>query len=95
MTKPTKAAKPGVAMSAMDAIYHRRSVRDYAPRTIGQPVIRALLDAAGPLGILLGTLDTVLPTSDEGVVSANCRRWEAIALVAMQAATLCPELSNL
>jgi nitroreductase len=46
MTKPPKAAQPEVSMSAMDAIYHRRSVRDYAPRTIGQAVIRTLLDAA-------------------------------------------------
>ena len=46
MTKPPKAAKPEVSMSAMDAIYHRRSVRDYAPRTIDQAVIRSLLDAA-------------------------------------------------
>ena len=33
-------------MSAMDAIYHRRSVRDYVPGKIDQPVIRSLLDAA-------------------------------------------------
>jgi nitroreductase len=33
-------------MSAMDAIYHRRSVRDYAPEKIDQNVIRSLLDAA-------------------------------------------------
>ena len=33
-------------MSAMDAIHHRRAVRDYAPRAIGRAVIRALLDAA-------------------------------------------------
>jgi len=33
-------------MSAMDAIYHRRAVRHYAPQTIDQAVIRALLDAA-------------------------------------------------
>jgi nitroreductase len=46
MTKQSKAAKPEDSMSAMDAIYHRRSVRDYAPRTIGQAVIRTLLDAA-------------------------------------------------
>jgi nitroreductase len=46
MTKHPKAANPEVAMSAMDAIYRRRSVRNYTPRTIGQDVIRALLDAA-------------------------------------------------
>jgi len=28
MTKHPKAAKPEVAMSAVDAIYHRRSVRN-------------------------------------------------------------------
>jgi nitroreductase len=46
MTTPKKAAKPGVSMSALDAIYHRRSVRNYAPQTIDQAVIRTLLDAA-------------------------------------------------
>jgi nitroreductase len=46
MIKPPKAAKPEVPMSAMDAIYHRRAVRDYTPQTIGQAVIRTLLDAA-------------------------------------------------
>jgi nitroreductase len=33
-------------MSTLDAIYHRRSVRNYTPRTIDQAVIRTLLDAA-------------------------------------------------
>ena len=33
-------------MSAMDAIYHHRSVCDYAPGQIDQAVIRSLLDAA-------------------------------------------------
>ena len=46
MTKPPKAAQTEVSMSAMDAIYHRRSVRDYTPQTIGQAVILTLLDAA-------------------------------------------------
>ena len=46
MIKPPKAAKPEVSMSAMDAIYHRRAVRDYTPQTIDQAVIRTLLDAA-------------------------------------------------
>ena len=46
MTKPQKASKPAVSISTLDAIYHRRSVRNYTPRTIGQDVIRALLDAA-------------------------------------------------
>jgi nitroreductase len=46
MTKPPKAAKAEVSISAMDAIYHRRAVRNYTPRIIGQAVIRALLDAA-------------------------------------------------
>jgi nitroreductase len=46
MTKLPKAAKTGVPMGAMDAIHHRRSVRDYAPRTVAQTVIRTLLDAA-------------------------------------------------
>jgi len=46
MTKSQETGRPQVSVSAMDAIYHRRSVRDYAPRTIGRDVIRALLDAA-------------------------------------------------
>ena len=46
MSEHPKAAKPEVAMSVMEAIYHRRSVRNYAPRAIGQAEIRALLDAA-------------------------------------------------
>src|SRR5271157_5081741 len=46
MNNPQKATKPEVPMSVMDAIYHRRAVRDYTPRTIGQAVIRKLLDAA-------------------------------------------------
>jgi nitroreductase len=46
MTNPRKAAEPEVSMSALDAIYHRRAVRDYTPRTIDQAVIRTLLDAA-------------------------------------------------
>ena len=46
MTNPKKASKPEVSMSALDAIYHRRSVRDYAPLAMDQAVIRTLLDAA-------------------------------------------------
>jgi nitroreductase len=46
VNKPQKAAKPEVPMSVMDAIYHRRAVRNYTPRTIAQAVIRKLLDAA-------------------------------------------------
>ncbi len=46
MNTLSKAAKPEVPMSVMDAIYHRRAVRDYTPRTIDQAVIRTLLDAA-------------------------------------------------
>ena len=46
MNDPKKSAKIEVSMSGMDAIYHRRSVRDYAPGKINQTVIRSLLDAA-------------------------------------------------
>jgi nitroreductase len=46
MTNPRKTPKPVVSMSALDAIYHRRAVRDYVPRTIDQAVILGLLDAA-------------------------------------------------
>ncbi len=41
-----KAAKPEVSLSALDAIYLRRSVRNYTPRIIERAIIRALLDAA-------------------------------------------------
>ncbi len=34
------------SMSAMDAIYHRRAIRDYAPGKIDEAVIRKLLDVA-------------------------------------------------
>lgn len=44
MTQTT--AKPEASMSAMDTIFHRRAVRDYAPQNIDQAVIRMLLDAA-------------------------------------------------
>jgi nitroreductase len=33
-------------MSTLDAIYHRRSVRNYLPQSIDRAVVRALLDAA-------------------------------------------------
>ena len=46
MTTSQKTAKPDVSMSAMDAIYHRRAVRNYTPRIIDQSIIRTLLDAA-------------------------------------------------
>jgi nitroreductase len=46
VTNPPKAAKPEVSMSVLDAIYHRRSVRNYMPRAIEQAVVRSLLDAA-------------------------------------------------
>ena len=46
MNNLQKAVKPEVPMSVMDAIYHRRAVRDYTPRLIAQAVIRKLLDAA-------------------------------------------------
>ena len=39
----TKAQRP---MSVMDAIYSRRSVRDFKPKTVGQDIIQTLLDAA-------------------------------------------------
>ena len=46
MKNRQKAAKPDVPMSVMDAIYHRRAVRNYTPRTIARAVLRKLLDAA-------------------------------------------------
>jgi nitroreductase len=46
MTNPQKSTKTEVSMSAMDVIYHRRSVRNHTPWTIEQTVIRTLLDAA-------------------------------------------------
>ena len=46
MTTHPKAAKPEVSMSAMDAIYHRRAMRNYLPSTIGRAGIQSLFDAA-------------------------------------------------
>lgn len=46
MTNPQKTNKPAVSMSVMDAIYHRRAVRDYTPQKIDKSIIRTLLDAA-------------------------------------------------
>ena len=46
MNNPKKSTTTEVSMSAMDAIYHRRSVRDYTPGKMDQSVIRSLLDAA-------------------------------------------------
>ena len=46
MTNPPKAATPEDSMSVVDAIYHRRSVRNYTPWTIDKATIRTLLDAA-------------------------------------------------
>ena len=45
MSASTKSAGMEASMSAMDAIYHRRAVRDYAPEKIDEAVIRKLLDA--------------------------------------------------
>jgi len=44
MNNRQKAAKPEAPKSVMDAIYHRRAVRNYTPRTIARPVIRNLLN---------------------------------------------------
>jgi DNA-binding IclR family transcriptional regulator len=46
MTASLRTSTSETAMSAMDAIFHRRAVRDYAPQRIEQTVIRILLDAA-------------------------------------------------
>ncbi len=46
MTTQSQTTMPPTAMSALDAIYHRRSVRDFASEPIDPGVIRALLDAA-------------------------------------------------
>ena len=46
MATSPKTAKPEGSMSVMDAIYHRRAVRNYTPGIIDQSVIRTLLDAA-------------------------------------------------
>jgi nitroreductase len=46
MNNQQKTAKPEASISTLDAIFHRRAVRDYAPQTIEKAVIRALLDAA-------------------------------------------------
>jgi len=46
MSNPKKSTKTETSLSVMNAIQHRRSVRDYTSQTIGQSVIHALLDAA-------------------------------------------------
>ena len=46
MSTSVKNAGTEASMSAMDAIYHRRAVRDYAPEKIDEAVLRKLLDAA-------------------------------------------------
>lgn len=46
MTKPQETAQLGTSMSAMDAIYKRRAVRDYLPQKIDEVVVRTLLDVA-------------------------------------------------
>lgn len=46
MTILKNAARPKVPMSAVDVIYHRRSVRNYTPQKLDETIIRTLLDAA-------------------------------------------------
>jgi nitroreductase len=46
MSNPKNSTKCEASMSVMDAIQHRRSVRDYASKTIERKVIQTLLDAA-------------------------------------------------
>jgi nitroreductase len=46
MNNQQNTAKPETSVSTLEAIYHRRAVRDYAPQPIEKAVIRSLLDAA-------------------------------------------------
>ena len=46
MSNPNNSTKTESSLSVMDAIQHRRSVRDYASKTIERKVIQTLLDAA-------------------------------------------------
>lgn len=46
MTAPHKTPSSDIPVSAMDAIYHRRAVRDYMPDNIDPAIVTALLDAA-------------------------------------------------
>jgi nitroreductase len=46
MTNLLQSGESGDSMGAMDAIYQRRSVRNYAPATVDEAIVRALLDAA-------------------------------------------------
>jgi nitroreductase len=46
MTTSQKTTNSEASISAIDAINHRRAVRDYTPQKIDQAVIRILLDAA-------------------------------------------------
>lgn len=43
---PSPTTETSAAMSAMDAVYQRRSVRHFTAKTVGPEVIRRLLDAA-------------------------------------------------
>lgn len=42
----TASRKPDASPTAMDAIYHRRSVRDYKPDMVDKEIVRELIDAA-------------------------------------------------
>lgn len=46
MVSPQKQPAAEIHMSAIDAIYRRRAVRDYEPSKISQATVRLLLDAA-------------------------------------------------
>ena len=46
MSNPNNSTKNESSLIVMDAIQHRRSVRDYASKTIERKVIQTLLDAA-------------------------------------------------
>ena len=46
MSNPNNSTKTEFSLNVMDAIQHRRSVRDYTSQTIEKNVIHALLDAA-------------------------------------------------
>ena len=46
MSNPKKSTKTETTLSVMNAIQHRRSVRDYTSQAIEKSVIHMLLDAA-------------------------------------------------
>jgi hypothetical protein len=66
MSNPKKSTKTETTLSVMNAIQHRRSVRDYTSQAIEKSVIHMLLDAA-----------VLAPTAMHGrIIKASCPCWD-------------------